>query len=340
MSGACSLGTQDIEERTPTSIHDGLGQMVILHHIDHLKVFNHNAVIAFRIGFRRLELVIASLTANLEMGLSNVTGGFLASMAPLLATAQLTLFASEGLLCGPVKPGILNGVAVRVRQEAFQANINPDSRMLARAWGMLLLLCILTGEKGIPMPIRAQNQIRRLGGPFDGPMHLDLEGSPKLRRNDEVFLVLMQVRILSVLPKLNGVPLVGLLETRKAAGDLKFFAGEETFEGLRKSIGKTLNGGGRNMLAATALECLGQIVLRGKGARLSILSFDGREHLIVNDARLPQALHEQLALFLIEVKAILKCLHEGILIDQIRIVKGYGPYAQAPNKERLFHPHA
>src|SRR5690242_2127092 len=170
MSGAFSLGAENIKERAPTSIHDRFRQMMVFHHIGDLKVFNHNPVIAFSIRLGGLEMVITPLTTHLEMSLGNIACGFLASVACLFATTQLALLASEGLLRSPIKSRVLNSVALGVSQEAFQPNINTDIRVLTGAWCMLRSWLILTDNKSIPVTIGTQDQMSSFRGAFQRPL--------------------------------------------------------------------------------------------------------------------------------------------------------------------------
>jgi len=70
-------------------------------------------------------------------------------------------------------------------------------------------------------------------------VHLDLDGLPHLARNDEVFLILVQIDIFTILPQLDGMPLVALFEARKATFQSKLFAGKKPFEGFGEAICKT-----------------------------------------------------------------------------------------------------
>ncbi|OLE51867.1 MAG: hypothetical protein AUG51_20825 [Acidobacteria bacterium 13_1_20CM_3_53_8] len=161
-----SLCTQDIEERAPTSIHDGLRQMMVFYHIGDLKVFNDNVAIPICIGFSCLEMVITPLAIDLEMGLGDVTGRFSLAMTSLLAAAQHTLFASEGLLRCPVKPGVLYCVPPRISQEVLEPDINTDIAMLTSTRCVLTLRFILANDKGIPVTISTQNKMNRLRRSF------------------------------------------------------------------------------------------------------------------------------------------------------------------------------
>ena len=72
MSGTCSLGFEDIEKRAPTGVQDALGEMVIFHHGTDSQVFHHNTLKAFSIGLSYLEMVISTLTIDLQMRFCNV----------------------------------------------------------------------------------------------------------------------------------------------------------------------------------------------------------------------------------------------------------------------------
>src|SRR5712691_2204972 len=51
-----SLFTQDVEERAPTGVQDALGQGMVLHHVENLKLLNRNHLIAFGILLRHFEV--------------------------------------------------------------------------------------------------------------------------------------------------------------------------------------------------------------------------------------------------------------------------------------------
>ena len=105
------------------------------------------------------------------------------------------------------------------------------------------------------MSIRTQDQVHRFRRTLNGPMQLDLEAMPDLLGHDEVFLILMQIRIFAVLPQLDGMPAVRLLETGEAyIRDAQLLGGKKAFEGLRETISQHLDGGGRHMLPPRPLK--------------------------------------------------------------------------------------
>ena len=132
MTSAFSLVTEDVEKFTPTGIHDALRQVMIFDHIGDLKVLYRNMVIVIGVLLSRLKVEITALTANLEMGLSDVPSGFPLAMRTLLPSAQRSLLASQGSLTLAIIPGVSNRMPLAISQEAFQANVNPDMRMLSR----------------------------------------------------------------------------------------------------------------------------------------------------------------------------------------------------------------
>ena len=66
------------------------------------------------------------------------------------------------------------------------------------------------------------------------------------------------------------------------------------------------------MLSTSPSKDLGQIILAGEGALLLVLCFRDLKHLVIQDARLTQAVHEQGMLVLRDEKAILKRFHTSM----------------------------
>src|SRR6266536_5415906 len=136
-------------------------------------------------------------------------------------------------------------------------------------------------------------------------MQLDLEAMPDLLGHDEMFFVLMQVHVFAVLSELDGMPTVRLLEPREAySREALLPGGKKALERRTQTISQHLNGGGRNM-CALSLESRFQVILAWEGAFFLILGLDGLKHLVIDDARLFQALHEQIVLLLLHEQAIL-----------------------------------
>ena len=306
----CSLCTENIEKRAPAGVQDGLSEMVIFDHLTDSQVFYHNAPVAFGIGPGCLEMVIAPLAIDLQVRLRRTPGSFPSAMRTFLATGYHPLLASQGALRGAIETWVRNGVPLAVSKKGLEAHVNADVRMSAVLWCMLSLWKSLTDDEGIPMSISPQHKMDGLGYTLYRTMQLDLEEVSQLLRHNKVLLLLMQVTVFAVLPQLDRVPAIGLLEPREAdTRKVMRFGSEETFEGLGKPIRKHLDGGGGNMFTSMTFESLFQIRLAGEGALVLILLFDHLKHLIIDLARLSQASHEQAGLFLLHVQSVLKCFH-------------------------------
>ncbi len=306
----CSLCTENIEKRAPAGVQDGLSEMVIFDHLTDSQVFYHNAPVAFGIGPGCLEMVIAPLAIDLQVRLRRTPGSFPSAMRTFLATGYHPLLASQGSLRGAIEARVLDHMALGVREERLESYINADVGMFTRTWSMFSMWLSLAHDQRIPMSINTMHQVSRLRCACNRTMQLDLEEVPQFLGYDKVLLVLMQVTVFAVLPQLERVPAIGLLEPREAdTRNVIRFRSEETFEGLGKSIRKHLYGCGGNMFTSMTFESLFQIRLAGEGALVLILLFDHLKHLIIDLARLSQASHEQAGLFLLHVQSVLKCFH-------------------------------
>lgn len=309
MPSTCSLCTENIEKRAPTGVHDGFREMVIFDHMTDSQVFYHNALIAFGIRLGCLEMVISPLSIDLEMRLCYVRSRLTAAMTAFPASAQLALFPSQGALALAIIARIVNCLPFRVGQEGLQAHINADVRMLARAWNVFWAFLHLTDNECIPVSISTQDEMYRLGLADHRAMQLDLENMPQLLRDNEVLLLLVQRDIFSVLPQVDRVPLVALLEAREASFQSKLFAGKKAFERLGETVSKHLYCCGGDMLSTLPSKDPGQIIPAGECALLLVLCLRDLKHLVIQDARLMQALHEQGMLLLSDEKAVLKRFH-------------------------------
>ncbi len=171
------------------------------------------------------------------------------------------------------------------------------------------------------MPVGTEYQVNSFGCALYRAMQLDLEEVTELLGDDETLLILMQIAVLTVLPQLNGVPAVRLLETREAdAGNSILLCGKKAFEGFRKAVCQHLHGRGGHMFTLS-FESRLKIVLTGEGAILLIVRLDHLQHRVIDATRLDQALYKLGMLSLIHEKAVFKSSHGDILPQTIRIVK-------------------
>ena len=327
MTSSCSLIFEDVEKCAPTGVHDGFGKVMVLDHVAYRQVFHHDTMIAFRIGLGGLEMMITSLPIDLQMRLGGITGSLAPAMTAFLAAAQLTLLPSQRFLRSAIEARILYSVTITIAEKGFEPNVNPNIRMLTRRGKMLRSGFGFTHDQGIPMSISPQDKMDCLGRALNGAMQLDLEEVSQLLGDNEVFLVLMEIAIFPILAQLNRVPAVRFLEAGEAyPRDGILFSGKKALERLRETISQHLNGCGRNM-GALSLESRFQVILAWEGAFSLIVSLDGLKHLVIDEASLFQALHEQMGLVLIHEQVILKCSHADILLQPIRNVKRIVPPA-------------
>ncbi len=192
MTGSFSLILKDVEKRAPTGITDGFRKGMVLDHPTDGQVLNHDMVIGLGVLLSCLEMEVSTLTGNLEMGLGRIAGCLAASLAALLASAQLALFASKCLLRGAIVSWVLYRVSLRVGKEDFQTHVNADIRMIARTWKMFGLRLGLTHDESVPMPVSTQYQMDGFRGSRDLPVQLDLEKLSQLGGNMQMFVVFIQ----------------------------------------------------------------------------------------------------------------------------------------------------
>lgn len=322
MSGTFSLGSQDIEKRAPTGVQDRLRQMMVFHHGGDLKVFHNYTLIAVGIGPGCLEMVISSLPVHLQVRLGNVARSLTLAVTTFFSAAHDALFPSQRPLRGAIEAGILNRVALAVSQEGFQAHINTDVRVRTRSEGMLRVRISLTHDERIPMPISPMHQVNGFGCSLYRAMELDLEEMPHLLGDNQLFAVLMQLAVFSIVSQLDTMPAIWLLEPREAyTRNVLLLGGNKALKRLRETISQHLDGGGRNLLALS-LKSSFQVILAWEGTIFLIVRLDRLKHLIIDKASLFQALHEHLGLFPVHVQAILKCSHADILVKPMRNCKG------------------
>src|SRR5713101_3877961 len=312
MTSSLSLVFKDIEECAPTSVHDALCQRLILHHVENSKLLNRNHLIAFSILLSCFIVMVPTLTGNLQMGLCRATSSLTTAMRTFLTACYGSLLASQRSLRGAIETRILNRMTLAIGEETQESHINTDSGMLACGWFVFGLGFRLADDQGIPVSIGTMDEMNGFRSSLNRAVQLDLERPAQLSRNMHMFVIRIQPYITAsaVLPELNGMPAIRLLETGEARiRDAQLFRSKIPFERLHKSISKHLHGGGRHMFTSTTLELCSQIVLRWECAILLILCLKRSQHLIIELARLGQASHKQAGLFLIHKQAILKRSH-------------------------------
>ena len=310
MTSSCSLFFKDVEECAPTSVHDALCQGMILDHVENTQFLNSDDMIAFSVVFSRLIVKVTTLTGDLEMRLCSTFCGFASAVRTFLAAAYLALLAPQGSGARAIEARVLKSTAFAVSEKGLETNIHTNSRMLTCGGSVLGMWLHLTDNERIPVSISTVYQVNRLGSSLYRTMEFDLEEMSQLLRHDQMLLILMQKAVLTVLPQLDRVPAVRLLETWEAnTRNIILLGGEEARKRLREPVCKHLYGGGGNMCTSLTFESMFQIVLTGECLLVLILLFDHLKHTIIDMSRLSQASHEQAGLFLLHVQSVLKCFH-------------------------------
>ncbi len=339
MSSTLSLGFKDIEKRTPTGVHDALSEMMVFHHPLNIQILYGNMMILFSILFGGLEMKVTSLALDLEMGVCGTLGGDASSLAALRSSCDRALLAPQRLVTLAVVAWVLDAVAFAVRQEGLQTHIETDIRMLAGAWGMLLLWLRLTDDEGIPVPISTQDKMGCLWGAFEGTMHLHLERTPQLLGDVQMLPIRGKREISLVLSQLDTMPTIGRLPAGKTAWLPKLSPGKAAFEGLVQTIRHHLDSGSRHMRPSTSTESGRQLVFQEEFVCLLVVFFGGSQHLIVEMSRLAQARHEQSRLLLIGIDSVFKRSHSRrFTANEFSCQEGMDPTAHF-YKERRLHPH-
>src|SRR5215472_6248139 len=110
MPSTCSLGTEDIEKRAPTGVHDALCQGMILHHVEYLKLLNRNHLILLSILLCNLIMEVPSLPFDLQVCLCCTASGEASAVTALLAACHGALFAPECSLRSTIETRIFDRV--------------------------------------------------------------------------------------------------------------------------------------------------------------------------------------------------------------------------------------
>ena len=333
MSSTLSLGSENIEERTPGGVHNALCEMVIFHQAISVEVLDSNMMILFSVLFSDLEMEVSALPFDLEMGVCRTLGGFPTSLRAFLPARNRALLASERGLTLAIVAGVLNRVTFAIRQEGLQPYVNPDIRMLTHGWSMLLLGFGLADNERVPVSVSTQDEMSCLRRAFNRTMKLDLDGATQLLRDRKMLAIEVKLKVCFVLPELDTMPPIGLLETGETSLRTLFSHGKEAPESLIQTICQHLNGRSGHMLTPASFEASGQIVFHEEFARLLIVLFGGSQHLIVEMPRLDQAPYEGFGLSFIRIEAIFKRSHAMYFIaNEFNCREGMGPYSPTPTR--------
>ncbi|HEU5198133.1 MAG TPA: hypothetical protein VFU32_00775 [Ktedonobacterales bacterium] len=315
MTSPRSLVRQDVDESSPGRIGNTLCQMMVLEHASNVQVFHTDMLVLLCVGFGRLEQEIPPLALDFEMRFGTIARRFASSYATFLAAAELTMLTPQGSLTLAIVPRIDNRCAVGIRQEDFQAHIQPNIRMKANPAIFLVayLFWWFANNESIPVPIGAQNQMAGLRCSHQRSMQLDFEQQAQLARHTQMLTIFVQAKVFLVLAQLDTMPAIGGLEAWEAAGDIQFFTGEVPPERFIQPVSQHLDRCGRDAFPTTPGKAGGQFILEEKPARIGILLFGGSQHLVVQAPRVFQAGRQLVMLPLIHKETVFKRSHALIM---------------------------
>jgi hypothetical protein len=228
-------------------------------------------------------------------------------------------------LGGPLETAwVLDNLPFGVGDEVSEANVQPNSCPIT------FLGCIpeVEDDKDVPMSVGATDEVSGLWGAFERTVVFDLEAASELLRNSQQSRIGVEVYVppRAVLSKPYRVPAVGSLEARETHLLSKLATPEKTLEGPIETVGKRLHRALRDVLAATPLEMVRQIVAAEKRARSLVMVLDDFEHLVVKKAAFGQTGEEQSVLGAVEEKPVLERLvHLLVVLDIGTLRNGFSP---------------
>src|SRR6266702_6338842 len=113
------------QEPAPTSIVNGLGEVMVLDHITYFQVFVGNQIARGDKRVCRLPGKIFTLPTDLQMRLSQMLSGLFPVFRSLVLAGDLPLQALKSFFRLAVVAGVLDGVTLRVRIIGFKPTSIP-----------------------------------------------------------------------------------------------------------------------------------------------------------------------------------------------------------------------
>jgi hypothetical protein len=264
-------------------------------------------------------------------------GRFAAAVGTLLAPGGLALRPPELLRSAFEATRVLDGFSFGVGDEVSEAQVEPDGHPVM----LLGSVAEVADDKDVPMPVGAMDEVGGLRCAFERTVLLDFETAPELLRDAKPVLFGVEEHVPSapILPKLYRMPAVGPLEARKVRLLAELATAQETLEGSVETVGERLHCGLRDVLSATPLEAVGQIVAAEELARSLVMGLDHFEHLVVQMAAFGQTGKKPSVLGAVEEEPVLEGLvHLLVVPDTGTMGNGYSaarPKATALNPRFL-----
>ncbi len=317
-----------VDESRPTRIGDGAGEMAVFEHVLDPQVFNSDEGVGVNVVTSRLVRVILTLAGDLEV----LLGRFAAAVGTLLPSCALSLRPPQSLGGSLQTAWVLDDLPFGIGEEVSKAQVEPNSRPVA------FLRCVpkIADDKDVPMSVSAIDQMSGLRSTFKWTVLFNLQAPSVLLRDSQPSRISVEVYVSprAVLSKLNRMPAVGCLEARETHILAKLATAEKTLEGSIKTAGERLHRALRDMLAATSLDTVRQIVAAEKRARSLVMSLDRFEHLVVKTAALGQTGAEPSVLGAVEEKPVLERLVHLLVVLDIGISRN-GSSAGRPKATTL-----
>jgi len=306
-----SLVSQDVQKRTPSGIKNAFRQLTARQPC-YIQVLHDDNPVCVGVVLRCLEVEVAPLAVNLQVGLRYAARRLAASATALYAGAQPALLAPQSCPAGAIVARVLYRIPVTVGKEYLQPNVNTDSGAVVVGMREIGLRGQRTYNLCVPVTVSPLDQVACPGRTFYLAMPLDFNRLAKFGRDSQVSPVNPSIIALAPLPQVDTMPLITALKAREA---LPFRSlGKERLQRLRQTIRQARHSRGGDGNAASTLKHLGQVVLAQKFARLLLMLLHALQHLIIELARNGQARIKTAALISVWVEA--KCVrsHNPIVL--------------------------
>jgi hypothetical protein len=296
---------EHLDELSPTRVVNALREVTIFDHAANIQAFHDDDSVLVDVFASSLVQKVLTLAGYLQVRPGYASSGSLLTRRPLIAAAQLALFAAQLFLGAPVMMCVSNGVAFRIGKEDPQAHVQTYRRTV---FSGRRVYQELADYQDVPLAVGTQHEVSCLRCAFERPVLLYLYALAKLARNPKPAVFKPSVPTLSVLPEAYRMPAVSALETREPNLLAEFSTREVSPYGLIQPAGEGLDRGRWDVFSTPSLETGCERVLEQKGAGLPVMFSNRLKHLVVQASGFHQARHKLLSLPAGRVKPVLESL--------------------------------
>lgn len=304
----------------PTRVRDGFGEMVVFEHVLDSQILDGDKGVSINVLPGCLVSVIPALAGDLEMLLRRIACRLLAAFGAFYPASRLPLRPPELFTSLSKEARVLDHPALGVGKKDLEANLKANRRTVP----LFRRFPEVAHNEGVPMAVGAKYEMSRLRSTFEWTMLLDLDVASELLGNSQSsgFMVKTHIPAQTVLPKLDGVPAVSSLETRKANLPSKAPPAKEPPERLIQPIGKSLYSRLRDVFTAPPFEQISEVVAAMEPARLFIMSLRHLKHIVVKAATFHQARKESATLNAVRKEPVFKgfvhCHSDTLIRDSVQ----------------------